>query len=236
MGFWKVVGGAALGVAAVAALPVAGPIGAVTAVGAAVAAGVGATAGGVAEYMDADVEQAEARGRREGKNEGKAESAVKVKTIEKKMEQVVKKNESLRAWEEMTIGLFAVGASLANCDGRIDEAERNDMEQFIAGLSSSSLSSDFHETLDKLFRNPPSFEEAMKYVEKYILKENRDMIDDLLVVAAEADGQVCENEKAFIQAWNEYKHPNHMQSASSSPDHVLAYAPSKFTLQDNSSE
>lgn len=54
MSFWKMLGGVAAGVGAVAALPVAGPIGAVTAVGAVVGGAIGGTAGAITAFSDED--------------------------------------------------------------------------------------------------------------------------------------------------------------------------------------
>lgn len=208
MGFWKIVGGAALGVATVVALPVAGPIGAVTAAGAAIAGTAGAVAGGVAESMDDSEDRARSDGYSDGREDALAEQSEKVKMLQGKIELAAQKYKTVKKQEEFITGLLAVGFAISNVDGHIDPEEIEDVNHFVSGISRYEFSDEFTTRLHELQSNPPSFREAMLYVKSYIPKKHWNIIDELLIVAAESDGHICENEKAFMAAWKDFRNNN----------------------------
>ncbi|NDV24731.1 TerB family tellurite resistance protein [Desulfovibrio sp. JC022] len=205
MGFWKVVGGAALGVACVVAAPVAGPVGAVTALGAAVAGTAGAVAGGVAELCDDSEEEAKKEGYRDGRKDGLAEQAEKVKILQDKISHAAQKFTDQKKQEEFLIGLLAVGFAISSIDGNFEQNEEEDVNAFVLGLSQFTFSNTFTEKINELKATPPKFDGAMLYVKSYIPKRHWDLVDELLFVAAEADGSVCDNEKKFMKNWIEFK-------------------------------
>ncbi len=205
MGFWKVVGGAALGVGCLVAAPIAGPVGAVTAVGAALAGTAGAVAGGIAEAMDDSEEEARKEGYSDGREDALAEQAEKVRMLQEKITLAAEKLKTTKKQEEFMTGLLAVGFALSNADGHIDPEEVEDVNMFVAGMSQCEFSQEFMSRLEELKSNPPSFREAMLYVEKYVPQKDWTIIDELLIVAAEADGHICENEKAFMANWKEFR-------------------------------
>ncbi len=198
MSFWKVLGGAAAGVACVVALPVAGPVGAITAAGAAIAGGVGATAGGIASAMDDSEEQAEKRGARI--------AAAKYDKKYEKLEAAFKDAENRLSESEdyfkLLIAMETVGLACAACDGEIAPEERQEIDEFIAGISSSELPSNVKREIEAIANNPPNITTAFQLASSVGL-DSFDLFNEIIEVVMHADGYVHENEKDFVNAWNE---------------------------------
>jgi len=198
MSFWKVLGGAAAGVACVVALPVAGPIGAVTAVGAVVAAGAGAAVGGVASAIDDSEEQAERR----GEQKANANYDIKYKKMHsafKDAEKILNKNND---YFNLLISMEAVGLACAACDGEIALEERQEIDEFIAGVASSGLPSHVKKEIEKIANNPPNLTTAFEMVKRLGL-DSYELFDEIIEVVIHADGRIHQDEKAFQNAWNE---------------------------------
>ena len=85
MGVFKsigyVVGGIAVGVGAIVALPIAGPVGAITGIGALIAGGTGAVAGGIISSTDDSEEKAKHEGFKEGKQYANSENSVRMNQL-----------------------------------------------------------------------------------------------------------------------------------------------------------
>ncbi|MXW65215.1 MAG: hypothetical protein F4Z69_10395, partial [Bacteroidetes bacterium SB0668_bin_1] len=193
MGFWKVLGGitagALAGVGGVILLPIAGPIGVATAAAAATAAGVGGVTGGAAGAVST------AKGKEKDRELNKVNSELakeKLKT-KKRAEHfvtVAKRFEEHKKYEEFLIAAMAVGISIANADGDIAEEERVELEEYLMGpILQSACPKTIKNRMQKLYKKPPTFNEAMKYVEK-IRKESYfdpDVIDDIIILIMNAD-------------------------------------------------
>lgn len=198
MSFWKVLGGAAAGVACVVALPVAGPVGAITAAGAAIAGTVGAAAGGVASAVDDSEEQAEKRGARR-------EAAKYDKKFEKfalafeKAELMLKQSDD---YFNLIIAMEAVGLSCAACDGEISPEERQEIDEFVAGIASGELPEHVKSNIQEIADSPPNVRTAFELAKKVGL-DSYDLFNEIIEIVMHADGHIHENEEAFQQAWNE---------------------------------
>ena len=203
MSFWKVLGGACTGVAAVVALPVAGPVGAVTAIGAAVAAGVGAAAGGVAEYYDDSEEKAEEKGKRQGEQLAKAKYEQRTRELEEKLKVALAKLHENSDFYNILIAMESVAMACANCDGHIDDKERAQIEMFLQGVSRSAIPAHVKRTLEDIYQNPPTPNEAFKLAKKSGL--DNEVFNEIIEVVMHADGVQHENEAAFLDAWNAAK-------------------------------
>ena len=197
MSFWTIIGGAAAGIACVVALPIAGPIGAITAAGAAIAGGVGAAAGGVAYAMDDSEEQAERRGERKAN----AHHDLKYSKLATAFEDAKTHLGETENYFNLLIAMEAVGLACANCDGEISVEERQEIDEFIAGVSSSELPSHVKQKIEGMAQNPPSINTAFVLAQKVGLN-SFELYDEIIEVVMYADGRVHENEKAFQQAWN----------------------------------
>lgn len=201
MGIFKVLGGIAAGVGVVAVAPVFGAVGAVTVAGAAVGATVGAVAGGVASSIDEDDKNSSYRA---GERSGKAENAQEVDNLKKTMEEASKRFEDYKDYETFLISCYAVGISVANCDGEIAKEELEELESFLQGETFNKYPESFKNTLKELKNSPPTFRQAMSYVEE-LDKENWDQIDDIINFMIEADGYIHEKESAYKESWRRYK-------------------------------
>ncbi|PSV27527.1 MULTISPECIES: hypothetical protein [unclassified Photobacterium] len=197
MSFWKVIGGAAAGIACVVALPIAGPVGAITAAGAAIAGGVGAAAGGVAAAMDDGEEEAERRGERRAN----AEQELKYSKLTAAFEDAKNRLDETENYFNLLIAMEAVGLACANCDGEISLEERQEIDEFIAGVSSSELPSHVKRKIEDMAKNPPNVNTAFALAQKVGLN-SFELYNEIIEVVMHADGRVHENEKAFEQAWN----------------------------------
>ncbi len=231
MNMWKILGGSALAVVAVAALPVAGPIGAITGIGALAAGTFGAAAGGVAEYYDTDEEDAKKEGKREGQKNAEREAKEKAEKIK------IKKN--------IGKAFLAIGLACANCDG-IDESELKSMEGFLKEFGLEETDKDIKELVYKItnevndLREKIALDETTDKDEVDALKnelkkavnkssiEAFSMLKDILknigdkksidksiedtsnaiTEIIKADGNKSEEEKEFLREWEKYKKEN----------------------------
>jgi uncharacterized membrane protein YebE (DUF533 family) len=193
----KVALGVAGGVAVVVALPIAGPIGAVTAVGALVAGGLGAAAGGVTVALgDSD----EDKQRADRAEHSAATMASKAEGLEQRMAEAAGRMQEDKAWEEFLIALFAVGICAANCDGKIAESEKQELDEFVSGISEIALPKHVKDSINALYASPPSLKAVMHYVER-VDQQHRALFDDVIDVVVQADGTVDRDEIAFKAAW-----------------------------------
>ena len=200
MGIGKMLGLAALGVGAVAAAPftgggsilgaatLAGSLGTAGAVAGAVGAGaIGATAGKI--LSDKEEEEEERKKREVAEAKLKAEKATDI----------------AKAHEEHTnyiLALSALGISMANADGEISDEELNELEEFVGGLSAEKYPPHIVEQIENMVENPPTFNEALEYLNRVEI-DNFKPIRDILVVIMEADGNIHIMEKAYLQAFDE---------------------------------
>ncbi len=196
MTVWKVLVGAATGVAAVAALPVLGPIGAVTAVGAAVGAAVGGAGGAIADALDDNEEQAEKR----GEERERARNAEKLAGVQSYLDGV---RVEVANFGDQLVAMFAVAIACANCDGEVHPQERDEIEEFIAGVSHSSLPSPVKRRITALWDARPNAKTAFELAKR--AEVDFAVLDDIIDVVMEADGRVHPKERAFRNAWTTLK-------------------------------
>lgn len=201
MGFWKVLGGAAGAIACVVALPIAGPVGAITAVGAAVAGGIGAAAGGIASVgEDDEITSAEQRGEAKAKAEYEAKYT-KLYEAFKEAELRIKARED---YFNLIIAMEAVGVSCAACDGHISDEERIQIDEFIAGVTASELPQDVKDKIKQIADNPPNIKTAFELAKK-TEPSSYALFDEVIQLVMYADGYLHEKEKVFMQTWQYLK-------------------------------
>ena len=194
--FWKVLAGAATGVAVVVALPVAGPIGAITAVGAAVAGTVGAAGGAVADALDDSEEDAEKRGEQRGEERQKAKYAEAMARLKAILEA---HRDDAKNFHDTLVAMFAVGLACASCDGEIHDDEREELEEFVAGVSAANLPSSVKSDIRRLWNSPPNIKTAYELAKRSKVDPSR--FDDIIDVVMRADGREHPGETAFRHAW-----------------------------------
>ncbi|MGL0820946.1 hypothetical protein [Vibrio vulnificus] len=212
MSFWKVLGGVAVGVGAVAAAPFTGGgsiFGAVTLAGSlagagtvAAAIGAGAVGAAVGAAMDSD-DDIKKKAYRDGKADGIAENAAKLQQLENKLKQAVAKLKDSADYYDTIYAMEAVALAVAHCDGSFCDDERKQIDEFIAGVASSSLPNEIKQKLTDMYESPLNIREAFELVKRANL--DLELVDEIIDVVIHADDHVHENESAFIQAWNELK-------------------------------
>ncbi len=213
MSFWKIVGGATLGVGAIAAAPFTGGgslVGAATlaaslGTGAAVAGAVAAgTAGAVIgdKLSDSDKES----GKREGEQKAVAEYSLREKALIKQFETQITLFKGEKEYWEFLIASVAVGMATANVDGNISKDELEQIDEFIGGLGKSGLPTNIQNKINNLRNNPPSFNSAINLVNQLDKKyRNYEYFESVIEVIAEADGDYDANERAFLEAFKSQK-------------------------------
>lgn len=199
MGFWKVLGGVAAGIGAVACLPVLGAVGAVTLVGAVVGGTVGAVGGMIASSSEEEEKESCAR---EGERKATAKYEKKVEKLVNALKEVGDRLKDDQSYFRLLIALFAVGMATANADGKISEEELQELEEFTAGIGCSKLPSHVKGMITKLKNTPPSFNTAMNYVKK-AGGVDLSLFEAVIEVVAASDGRVDEQEKALLAAFRE---------------------------------
>lgn len=197
MGWGKILGMAALGVGAVAAAPFTGggsllgaaSIGASLAGAGVVAAGAGvagAAAGAVvSSYEDDEKKTQETK-------------IAEYNQKAQKSEQVLKEHEK---HTNLVLALSALGCSMANADGDISPEEIVELNEFVGGLSSQSYPTYIVEQIEDMISNPPTFNEAVKHLEKVEAIEFPEL-RSFLVMIMESDDDVHKKEEAFLKAFD----------------------------------
>lgn len=210
--YLKVLGGAAIGVGAVAAAPFTGGgslVGGATLLGSlagagTIAAAVGAGVAGavVAANLDGD-EEARKAGFDEGLKQAKAEQLAELKVLNERLEKAMQSLKAAGAHFNAIIALNAVAVASAQCDGAITPAERESIELFIHGLAAGAIPAPIKAKIESLYQQPPTVKEA------FALAKNSGMslsiFDDIINLVVHSDGSVHPQEAAFMQAWNHLK-------------------------------
>lgn len=198
--FWKVMGGAAAGVATVVALPIAGGVGAITATGAAVASAVGGAVGLAASYMDDSEQQAEHKGEQRGEAKTTAKYTQSFEKLKEGLRAEINKRHSNENYFDLIVAMHAVGMACAACDGDVSQEERRDIEEFIGGLAMQKLPDHVQAKLTELATNPPSLSTAFELVKQYGT-DATDLFDEVIELVIRSDGHVAPQEERFRAQW-----------------------------------
>lgn len=198
--YWKVLGGAAAGVAAVVALPVAGGVGAITLAGAAVASAVGGAAGVAASVFDDSEKKAEAR----GEARAAAKTDVKYDKLKAAYEQAFGNARESKQYFSLIVAMHAVGMACAACDGVVAAEEQRDIDEFIAGLAGIAIPTKTKEKLAEMVAKPPSMATAFKLARAHGAG-SMDLFDEIIDMVIKSDGRVHEKEVAFRAQWAQLK-------------------------------
>lgn len=206
MGICKILSLAFLGVGAVAAVPFTGGgsiLGAATLASSlagagtiAAAAGAGAVGAGVGYLLSKKDEEDE-----QAINEEIAKLKKKSEKIEEYLKKAIFQFQGDKEYFNFIIASTAFGMAIANADGKISDEELIEINEFIGGVASSNYPEHIVSIITQLRNSPPSFNEAMKYLEK-VNVSNYQSIRSLIEVVIESDGIIHEKEKAFLCAYD----------------------------------
>ncbi|CAO3405473.1 hypothetical protein [Azospirillum palustre] len=208
-------GGAVIGVGAIAAAPFTGggsvlggvslltSLASAVAVTSATAAGV-VGAGAVATLSETASKSAERAAFDNGMEKGKAEAAVRMQELQAAVERAAALHADQKTLHAFYVNVAAVGFAMAGCDGTVTTAEKECIKEFIVGVSKQLFPKDIQEIMDTLYLTPPDFDGAMLYAER-LGRGNWGIIDGILTVVGEADGDGNEHERDFLLRWVDYK-------------------------------
>lgn len=208
-----VVAGAVVGVGAVAAAPFTGGgsvLGGATLLASLTGAGGIATAAGLAgagagaAISQASSKSAEQAAFDSGVEKGKAEAAVRMQELQGEIERAAALHSDQKTLHEFYVNVSAIGFAMAGCDGTVTTAEKECIQEFIVGVSKHLFPKDIQEIMDTLCLTPPDFDGAMRYAER-LGRGNWAVIDGILTVVGEADGDGNEHERDFLLRWDDYK-------------------------------
>ena len=213
MNFWKVMGGVAAGIGTIVCLPVAGPVGAVTLGGAALAGSFGGCVGTALSIREKKVkdnrvrkekEKAYNAGYRDGALNENARVVAEVQKLRDALNEAQKRLNDQQGYFDLMIAMFAIGVSVASCDGNIATSEISDLEEFISCLPETGLPAHVIDGINKIVVKPPEFNSAMQYVTK-VDRADWGLFDTVIEVVIRSDDSLHEKEAAYKEAWKHYK-------------------------------
>ncbi len=162
------------------------------------------------------------KGVKEGEQKATAKGAVKIKELE---DEVLKNVNIMRnsqeeihkikieidkyyknqhKFDQYIICLMSVGVAAAACNGEIHQAAIRDLREYVLGEVHRVLPLSVEEKIQQLLEHPPSFNQAMLYVEP-LDQMVWPVIDNILAVVSEANGAVSQANQNFIRQWESYK-------------------------------
>ncbi len=212
----KVLLGAAVGVGAIAAAPFTGGgslFGGATLIaslagagGLATAAGVaGATVAGVADDLVTKKQKEEAE--KKAYEKAKAEMELKIQNLYNSIETFRDKIYEYQKLQDYSMAVFAIGFSVANCDGEMTNDEIEGVNEFVAGKVFNQYPKNLQNAILDMKKNPPTFNETMQYIKK-IPRDIWDVFDEVIELTMLLDGVIKEEEKAYLTAWKKFKSEN----------------------------
>ena len=207
MGVFKILGGIALGVGAVAAAPFTGGgsiLGAASLAtslaGAGIATATAATVGGIAGAVKGKTDDEKDDAKQKAAHEIGYEAGIIKGNIETKktLVELLEKNGNLR------IATFALGMYVANIDDDFATAEKDEIERYM-GRPDSVVNKEFRAEFKKIYDNLPNFNEIkLKYLDG-CEKDEIKGLNNFIYKIIEADGRVSKEEKQFLDGeWKIY--------------------------------
>jgi hypothetical protein len=140
----------------------------------------------------------------EGVEKEKAESAVKIADLSKMMAHAAEVFSAQARLNDFIVSLAAVGFAMAACDGPVSEEEKACVEEYVIGMSKIMLPQGIRDRLHTIADTPPDFAGAILYVENFD-SDIWPVIDGLLEIVGEADGDINQSEQEFLNKWESYK-------------------------------
>jgi len=187
-------GWAAIILGGVGGFLVGGPIGA--------AAGA-AILGGATSFSRFDGHE---EGKKEGIQEGDAKCTATVEKIEAQLNGLRNKFSDTKDYFDAVIVLYAIGIAAANIDGKISEEELQDIDEFVAGVSSRAIPPIIKSKIIEFRNNPPSISTAMSLLKNSPQIETiAPMIYPLIKVVVQADGIVGLAEQQLLEMLEPFK-------------------------------
>lgn len=137
-----------------------------------------------------------------GREEAKAQFDLKIKKINEDMAKVCEGLNEYENLENFVMGAFSIGVAAANIDDFISEEEREVLELSIIGVSFNMIPSNILNKITALFNDKPTFNDAMKIIDK-VDKKQWSVFDDVVEAVLSIDDTDSDKKSAFRAAWKE---------------------------------
>lgn len=208
MSLFRILGGVALGVGAVAAAPFTGGgsiLGAATLAGslagagtAAAAVGVGAAGGIVGaalnEMDEKEKEEEKKYAFKRGMKKGEEET-------KKKIEQILT---DYKRRDFFLLASVAIGICFANCDGYISEEEEYEINYFVGEtLKNPNIPEQVKNQVKRIYEKKETFSLIEYYLDKLNMKELK-VLDEMIEGVIMADGKETKEETSLRKVWLKY--------------------------------
>jgi len=204
---WKIIlGGAVLGIGAVAAAPFTGggsiagaiALGEALTVGGAVAGAVGgAVVGGVvaSENDKSKIKNA----KEEGRQEAKAEYALEISKLKERLKIYSEKMSVADAYFEKLIVMETVAVAVIAYNGLDTRSRKNEISDLLRSFSNDTLPQKIQNEINDIYSNPPSIEKALVLakntnLEKYLCR-------DIIMLTAKSFNI---NHEKYLNSWQKY--------------------------------
>lgn len=199
---WHILGGAALGVGAVAAAPFTGGgsvVGAATLASSLAGAGTIATAVGAGTVGAAAAHALSKDDEEDITEKAEVEYLLKIQEYEKRLNKAFDLIRGNAQFFDSLLALEAVGFAIAACDGEISQEEQVIISTYARGANHANYPLKYKKMSEDLHRNPPSVREAFHMAKNSGL--DLSLFNDLIRILIEADGVEHESELVFEEAW-----------------------------------
>lgn len=136
----------------------------------------------------------------DGRKEAEAEYSLKIEKLKK---NITNSAEIIKEYEELEMfymGAFAIGIAAANIDDNISENSIKALEEIL--LLQPIVPKRLNDQASKLFYDKPTFNDAMKIIEK-IGKKHWIIFDGIIDLVLQSDLENQEKKAAFKMAWNQ---------------------------------
>lgn len=194
---WKVLGGAAIGIVVVIALPIAGSVGTITLLGTSIAAGVGAVTGGIVDYFDKSEEAAKSQ----GKADGVAETEAKYNKEFENLKAALKtRTDDDKRYFDLVLALHAVGFACAGYRGNVSPAKRLEIDEFISGAATVVLPDRVRSEIAQIAHTPPDIATAYALA-RNAAPDHMHLFEDVIEIASQSDDPSQPSEHEFKSAW-----------------------------------
>jgi hypothetical protein len=105
-----------------------------------------------------------------------------------------------KTYFQLLLALFAMGMAAANVNRKVSAEKLNDLEEFVGGISHSSLPNHIRQEIKQLKNNPPNFNTAMEYMKK-LKNPDLSLFEAIISFMSENDGKVTNEGRAFLEAF-----------------------------------
>lgn len=214
MGLGKILTYAVVGVGAVAAAPFTGggsllaagvSLGASLAGAGTIAAAAGAGIAGagiaVATSREGELEEKEEKIKKQEKELAKL--SLQQEEVRKNLADYAARTKDTAEYFNCLCGIMAFGVAIARVDdGKIDEYERRELEEFLCGTTAKLLPQHVREKMEEIYNDKSlTFDKAQGFLPA-INQESREIIKKALYTIAYSNSSFHENQRKFIENYD----------------------------------